>query len=189
MILRYLTIALFTCAPMAFMSPIAHADDDPLNALMMGGTTAPTPSESGRTPSSPTTSTPLPAPTTPRYWSLPSTRRRSRSSSPTASCRARTTHSNCSAPNCPTSPRLKATSRRPKPGRRRTSAFPTTKSSANSTTPSTRSPFSIRLRGRSVRTSRTCWWTPAFSRTSSTRSSFCLVWSARCTVHQLTPAD
>src|ERR1700684_2772169 len=45
MILRALIIALFACAPMALISPIAHADDDPLNALMMGGTTAPTPSE------------------------------------------------------------------------------------------------------------------------------------------------
>ena len=30
---------------MALASPIAQADDDPMNALMMGGTTAPTPSE------------------------------------------------------------------------------------------------------------------------------------------------
>jgi hypothetical protein len=46
--MRRLTImALFVCAPMALMSPIAHADDpsDPLNAYMMGGTGMPTPSE------------------------------------------------------------------------------------------------------------------------------------------------
>src|ERR1700678_3256327 len=40
-----LIIALFACTPMALMSPVSRADDDPLNALMMGGTTAPTPSE------------------------------------------------------------------------------------------------------------------------------------------------
>src|SRR3984885_11194077 len=40
-----LSIALFACAPTALMSPVSRADDDPLNALMMGGTTAPTPSE------------------------------------------------------------------------------------------------------------------------------------------------
>jgi hypothetical protein len=42
-----LIIALFACAPMALMSPIAKADDpdDPLNALMMGATGMPTPSE------------------------------------------------------------------------------------------------------------------------------------------------
>jgi hypothetical protein len=41
---RFLTIVLFACALMS--SPVAHADDsaDPLNALMMGGTGAPTPS-------------------------------------------------------------------------------------------------------------------------------------------------
>ena len=47
---RYLTIALFACASTALttlMSPIAKADDpdDPLNALMMGATGMPTPSE------------------------------------------------------------------------------------------------------------------------------------------------
>jgi hypothetical protein len=47
---RSLTIALFTCASTALttlMSPIAKADDpdDPLNALMMGATGMPTPSE------------------------------------------------------------------------------------------------------------------------------------------------
>jgi hypothetical protein len=42
-----LIIALFACAPMALMPPIARADDpdDPLNALMMGATGMPTPSE------------------------------------------------------------------------------------------------------------------------------------------------
>jgi hypothetical protein len=45
MILRYLIIVLFACAPMGLMSPIAHADDDPLTALMMGGSGMPTPSE------------------------------------------------------------------------------------------------------------------------------------------------
>ena len=40
---RYLTIALFAGALLS--TPTARADDDPLNALMMGGTTAPTPSE------------------------------------------------------------------------------------------------------------------------------------------------
>ena len=41
------TVALFVCALMVLMSSIASADDsaDPLNALMMGGTIAPTPSE------------------------------------------------------------------------------------------------------------------------------------------------
>jgi hypothetical protein len=42
---RLLTIALFGCASMTLLSPIARADDDPLNALMMGGTGMPTPSE------------------------------------------------------------------------------------------------------------------------------------------------
>jgi hypothetical protein len=44
---RSLTLTLFACASLTLMSPIAHADDsdDTLNALMMGGTTAPTPSE------------------------------------------------------------------------------------------------------------------------------------------------
>jgi PE-PPE domain len=44
---RYLTIALFGCAATALMPTAnARADDadDPLNALMMGGTTMPTPS-------------------------------------------------------------------------------------------------------------------------------------------------
>jgi hypothetical protein len=42
-----LIIALFACAPMALMPPTARADDvdDPLTALMMGGTGMPTPSE------------------------------------------------------------------------------------------------------------------------------------------------
>jgi PE-PPE domain len=40
---RSLVLALFACALMSV--PFARADDDPLNALMMGGTTAPTPSE------------------------------------------------------------------------------------------------------------------------------------------------
>jgi PE-PPE domain len=40
---RYLTFALFAGALLS--TPTARADDDPLNALMMGGTTAPTPSE------------------------------------------------------------------------------------------------------------------------------------------------
>jgi hypothetical protein len=40
---RYVTIALF--AGVLLSTPAARADDDPLNALMMGGTTAPTPSE------------------------------------------------------------------------------------------------------------------------------------------------
>ena len=42
---RYVTIALFAGALLS--TPTAWADDsaDPLNALMMGGTTAPTPSE------------------------------------------------------------------------------------------------------------------------------------------------
>jgi len=40
-----LIIALFACAPMALMSPLSRADDDPLTALMMGGTGMPTPSE------------------------------------------------------------------------------------------------------------------------------------------------
>jgi hypothetical protein len=42
---RFLLVTLFVCAPMALMPPVSRADDDPLNALMMGGTTAPTPSE------------------------------------------------------------------------------------------------------------------------------------------------
>jgi hypothetical protein len=42
---RLLIMALFLCAPTALVSPIAVADDDPLNALMMGGTGMPTPSE------------------------------------------------------------------------------------------------------------------------------------------------
>jgi PE-PPE domain len=45
---RSLIIALFACAPMALMAlmaPIAKADDDPLTALMMGGSGMPTPSE------------------------------------------------------------------------------------------------------------------------------------------------
>jgi PE-PPE domain len=40
-----LSIALLACAPTALMPWLSKADDDPLNALMMGGTTAPTPSE------------------------------------------------------------------------------------------------------------------------------------------------
>ena len=42
-----LIAALFACAPMALMPPIANADDpdDPLIALMMGATGMPTPSE------------------------------------------------------------------------------------------------------------------------------------------------
>jgi hypothetical protein len=40
---RLLIMALFLCAPTA-LAPLCHADDDPLNALMMGGTGAPTPS-------------------------------------------------------------------------------------------------------------------------------------------------
>src|SRR6201999_2286584 len=50
-----------------------------------------------------------------------------------------------------------------------TSACPMTRSSPNSTIPSTRSLCSIRSRVRSVGTSRTCWWKPVFSRTYSTR--------------------
>ena len=44
---RSLIIALFACAPMALMSPVARADDpdNPLTALMMGGSGMPTPSE------------------------------------------------------------------------------------------------------------------------------------------------
>jgi len=41
---RLLIMALFVCAPTA-LAPLCHADDDPLNALMMGGTGMPTPSE------------------------------------------------------------------------------------------------------------------------------------------------
>ncbi len=42
---RSLIIALMACAPMALMAPISRADDDPLTALMMGGSGMPTPSE------------------------------------------------------------------------------------------------------------------------------------------------
>jgi PE-PPE domain-containing protein len=45
MVHRFLLVTLFICAPVVLMSAVARADDDPLNALIMGGTTAPTPSE------------------------------------------------------------------------------------------------------------------------------------------------
>jgi PE-PPE domain len=76
---------------------------------------------------------------------------------PTATSRAPITLSSCSAASCPISPPWKAFSRQPKPGPRRTSACRTTKSSLNSTTPSTRSTLSVSWRGQWVRTSTTCW--------------------------------
>lgn len=131
---RSLIVVLLPCASMVlaalmsmFSVPIAGADnpDDALDALMMGGSGMPTPSEFGATPSSPTTSTPRPVATTRRCW-FPSPNRfprpRTRSASPT--CRPRWPTRNWSIRVSPISSRDIRRARRSRSWRRRTSWLP-----------------------------------------------------------------